>query len=438
MIQRLLLGLAALLWGGVTFLLGLYVTFPAAAARDRVVYEFGQWSRNEYALGIGDLSLWRLSGVALDDVTFYTVKKVRKPKDEEAPPSQRIPLLHLDGLAVRAAPFAMLMGKDAVAFVAEIYGGALDGQLAQSETGVEISFDGGDIDLARLPVATEQMKLNLLGVADGEADLTFDTSDVKNSAGFLKLSFEGLGLGPDSAVAGFGLPEVLFTKAAVAFEIKDGKMAVTEGDFESDTLNATLSGDIVLNKKLVRSRNRLEFIFSLPEDLDKLAQISPDLKRSRDEEGKYHLNIGGTVLSPSVRFSRASASNSRVKDSDGSPRLPGGGMRDGPLALDGAPGGDFAPSADPEERRRAREERIKERRQRLKDRREQAERDNPILQEDRDAGGKEGGPDNLDEFEPGDEGPGLDRAPFPPDGGMDDVPMEGGPMDDGPPPDFEE
>ncbi len=439
MIQRVLFGLAAIGWGGVMFLIGLYVTFPAIAARERVVYEFGEWSRNEYAVDIGDLSLWRLSGVDLSDVTFYTVKKGRKTKDEPDPPRERTPMLHLDGLAVRAAPISMLMGKDALAFVAEIYGGALSGEFAQSDAGVEVSFDGGDIDLGKLPVATDKMTLNLVGIASGEADLTFDATDVKNSSGFLKLSFEGLGLAADSAVAGFGLPEVSFSEAGVAFEIKDGKLAVTEGTFASDTLNATLSGDIVLNKKLVRSRNRLELLFSLPDDLDKLAQIAPDLKRARDDDGKYHVAIGGTILSPTVRFSRSGRSGGGgIKGDKGD--LAGMGELDSPMG-----GGDFAPSADPEERRKAREDRIRARRERLKERREQAERDKPL------GNGGEGtknGPMDGEDFEGGEDGPEPRFSPpfrdrDGPDAGMD------GPMDnqnEGPndlppddlPPDFEE
>ena len=440
MIQRVLFGLAALGWGGVMFLIGLYVTFPAVAARERVVYEFGEWSRNEYAVDIGGLSLWRLSGVDLSDVTFYTVKKGRKTKDEPDPPRERTPMLHLDGLAVRAAPVSMLIGKDALAFVAEIYDGALSGEFAQSDAGVEVSFDGGGIDLGKLPVATENMTLNLVGIASGEADLTFDAADVKNSSGFLKLSFEGLGLAADSAVAGFGLPEVTFSEAGVAFEVKEGKLAVTEGTFASDTLNATLSGDIVLNKKLVRSRNRLELLFSLPDDLDKLAQIAPELKRARDDDGKYHVTIGGTILSPTVRFSRSGRGGG------------GGGMRGdkgdlpgGMGEMDGPGGGDFTPSADPEERRKAREERIRARRERLKERREQAERDRPL------GNGGEGtknGPIDGEDFEGGEDGP---EPRFGPPFRDRDLPDPGndGPMDnpnDGPndlppdemPPDFEE
>lgn len=421
MLRRILFGLGAIAWGGVSYVIGLYATFPADAARDRIVYEFGEYYRNEYALSIGDLGLWRFSGATGDDVTFYSVKKGRRPKPkdgEEAGPAvgERTPIFHFDSLSVRAAPIPMIMGKNAAAFVGEMYGGAIDGVFAQTPEIIELAFDAGDIDLGRLPVETETMNLKLMGILQGEGDLAFDQTDVKKSTGFLKLSFEGLGLGADSLVAGFTLPEVLFTKAGVAFEVKDGKMEVTEGIFESETLDAELTGDVVLNKKLARSRNRLELVFSLPEDLDKLAQISPDLKRSRDDDGKYHMNIGGTVLSPSVRFTRAGVKRPVKGGDDDGPAFDNEGPRVGPL--DGM--GD-------DERRKAREERIRERRERLRKRREEAAARNGGVNEfDKDE------PENFDEFDP-DEPPPLappDGARFPPDGRG---PMNDGPMMDGPP-----
>jgi type II secretion system protein N len=424
MLRRILFGLGALSWGAACFLAGLYLTFPEDEARDRMMYEFGQWSREEYALSIGDLALWRLSGVALDDVTLYSVKKGRRSKDNPDPPKERSELLHLDSLSLRAALVPLAMGKQAAAFVAEVYGGAIDGQFAQSEEVVELTFDAGDIDLGRLPVDTEQVKVNLLGLLAGEADLTLDQTDVKKSAGFLKLSFEGLGLGPESTVAGFNLPEVVFSKAAVAFEAKEGKLEVTEGVFESEQLDAELTGDIVLNKKLVRSRNRLELIFSLPEDLDKLAQIAPDLKRSRDEDGKYHMNIGGTVLSPTVRFSRAGARRAGSLKGDDGPEIDG---ETRPRV------GGVDPAMSDEERRKAREERIKERRERLRKRREEAEARNPMNNEDRGPDGPEFEDEPMDmplrdgpgRFQPdGPDGPPDLPPAFPPDLPPDDLPPD--------------
>lgn len=424
MMRRILFGLFGVAWGALCFLVGLYVTFPEDAARDRVMYEFGEWAKDDYALSIGELSLWRLSGVSLDDATVYTVKKGRKSKDNPNPAKERTPVITFDTLSVGVAPFPMLMGKQAVAFVAEIYDGAFDGTYAQSDEVVELAFDASDIDLGKLPVATETMKLNLKGILGGESDLAFDLTDPKKSTGTLKLEFSGFGLDAGSEAGGFGLPEVSFTTASVAFEAKDGKLSVTDGTFDGDTLDATLSGEIVLNKKILRSRNRLELVFSLPEDLDKLAQVAPDLKRARDDEGKYHLSISGTILSPSARFSKTKTVRKSKSGDDEE--------TDGPLV------GESEQSD--EERRAARAQRIKERRERLRKRREEAGEDDPVGRNDgplRNGPGMEEGED----MGPPDGGPTMPPPNFPPDGpdGGDLPPPDGMEiMPDMPGPEFEE
>ena len=51
---------------------------------------------------------------------------------------------------------------------------------------MELEFDASNIDLGKLPVATDTMKLNLKGTLGGESDLAFDLTDVKKSTGTLR------------------------------------------------------------------------------------------------------------------------------------------------------------------------------------------------------------------------------------------------------------
>lgn len=347
-------------WGAATFLVGLAATFPEDVARERIEWEVGERSKNEYAVSIGDISIWRM---ALDDVQLYTVKKGRKTKDEPKPPMERTPTLHLDSLGLSIPPLKALMGKEAVSFDARLYDGAVDGTWSRDATEMALAFDAEDLDLAKLDLGGKNDAIHLLGKLVGEGDLTLNTEDVKESTGTLRFSFPGLGLGAGSAIGGFQLPEVAFTKADLAFEVKDGKLEVTEGTFESPTLAATVSGDITLNKKLARSRYRLEIAFTLPEDLDQLAQLAGDLKRARDTEGQYHYLVTGTIFQPHARPSRTSVSKSATKEG----AAPRDRLVDGPFAGER----DFDPEASDDERRKAREERIRERRERLRKRREE-------------------------------------------------------------------
>ncbi len=414
MMRKLALGVAGTLWGSLCFGGGLWLAFPEEAAKARLTYEVSKSSKDEYAIDMVELSPWRMSGLDARDAKIYTVKKPRKglrgkkarAKAEDAgesadgadaPALERTLALGLDRLAFRAAIVPTLLGKKAVAFVAETLGGSIDGTFTSSDKGVELDFDAEDLDLTKIPAGDGTTAINFLGALEGHADLVLNTSDTRASEGTLRFDLPGFGLAKGSKIGGFEVPEVTFDKAVLAFEAHDGKLEVTEGVFESSTLDATVSGDITLNKRLARSRLRLEIVFSLPEDLDQLAQLAPDLKRGRDSEGKYHYLVTGTLLDPNARPSRAGSKGRAFgkNNDDGE----GGGAaplleraRDFPL---GGGGGGM----DDDERKTAREERLKERRERMRKRREESAA----------ARGEKGG---ANDFPPG---PEFDPSETPPD-----------------------
>lgn len=426
MIRRLLLGLGGITWGGISFIAGLYLTFPSHKASEFASWKVGELTDHEYAVDLGSLSPWIFPGAKATNVKVYTVKKGHKGKDEDHAPLERTLFMEADSVALRLQLIPRILGKWAVGFSARMYGGDIGGHYAQGATSTELSFDAANIDLTRFPIANSTLTLNLLGTVASDADLDFDLEEVKNSTGHVNLTFDKLGLADGSKISGFILPNVAFTSAKVAMEVKDGKVSVTEGAFESDSLTAALSGEINLSKKLGRSRCKLELTFTLPEEIDKLAGIAPDMKRARDKDGQYHFVVGGTVASPHVRPGRGGA----LASSAGEGFSGGGGLlgRGAGGASMGADGGD--PDESAEDRRKRREERIKERRERMRKRREEA-----AARGDGGEGGPDegGGPDeegpNLGG--PGDEeGKGGEDDRFPPEEmpGMPERPM---------PPDFE-
>jgi type II secretion system protein N len=432
--RRVLLGLAGLGWASACFVGGLWLAFPEDAARTRVAWEVSRASKDEYALEVAHLSPWRLSGLDARDVKLYTVKKPRKarPKkggDAEAPAEgpalERTLAFSLDRLAARMALLPLLSGDRAVAFVAETLGGTVDGTWAQSGEGTKVAFSVDALDLARVPHGEGSTALQLLGRLDANGDLLLDTQDTRKSAGSMRFDLPGFGLAKGSKLGGFDLPEVVFDKAVLAFEVEDGKARVTDGTFESATLDATVTGDITLNKRPGRSRLRLEVVFTLPPDLDQLAQLAPDLRRARDAEGKYHYQITGTVLDPSARPSRSGASKlrDRIKptgDADGAGSAPAAG--DAPAGAKEPVEPRLDADTSPEDRRAAREERLRERRERMRRRREEAEARGDVGEKlGRDPGPPRDEPDDLPYIPPGAEPyipPGLEPSP---DDGPPDV-----------------
>lgn len=441
MMRWLLLGMGASLSACTGSLVGLFVTFPAESTAAWAAYQVHERD-DDYALEVGDVRPWLFPGLRATDVTLYSVKKGRKTKDEPEPTAIRSELLKLDSLAVRMQVFPRILGKWSFGYNAELLDGEISGHYAIGDAGAELSFDIEDLDLSLAPLQTDDASVNLLGKLGGSSDLVLDSENVKASTGSLELVFKGLQLAEGSKVMGLALPVVSFTTAKVRLEAKDGKLEVTEGTFDGDVIDMTLTGDISINKKLERSRNRMELVVTLPPDLDSLARIAPSLKRARDPEGAYHFNIGGTIVSPTFRAGRGTGGGVAKNDPEGGrARLDGGD--EGSEMTEGGAGSSTDADASREERKRKREERIKERRERLRKRREEAGTATPGNPEDapdfdprdRDDGPPDRGPDDMDAPPPFDrEDERQDFGEGPPPDGMPDW----GPPDNDNPPDFEE
>ncbi len=391
------------------FFAGLYATFPSQAALAFLSWQVDKSSNHDFALEADSIGPWWGLGISLDNMTLYNVKKARHVRDQPTT-YERTPLLHFDALGVRLAPLSFLTGKQGYAFSADMLGGGLSGVYAFSTELSELSFDIDGLDLSQLGGSGTDNVFHVLGALGGEADLRLNLKEIKQSTGTLALTIEGFGIGEGSKMSGFELPTAKFTNAKLAFDVHDGKMTVTEGTFEGDVISATITGDVTLNKRLARSRNKLDIGFSLPEEFQKLAELSPQLKRSKDEEGKYHCSVLGTISAPTFRCGKGLVP--KLKPGEGMMRDPG----DGPVM--GAGGNEDNSELSDEDRRKRREDRIKERRERLRKRREE--------------GGAQSGPTDRPNvpFDPQqeDEGPpGIDQRFRDPEDAPQDEPLDQGP-----------
>lgn len=355
MIRWLMWGVGGLAWSALTFFVGFYATFPSSTVASRIEYESVGATDKQFALSMGSVRPWP-TGARATDVTLYGLKRGKRSKDNPDPGYDRSPILTADSLVLRARPIDWAMQKKSIGWGASLLGGSFSGDYAESQAAVDVAFDLDELDLSQLGLSNAERTINLTGLLSGEADLHFDVEDTKQSSGTFSLEATGFGLGDGSTVGGFNLPAAPFTKATIAAEIENGKISIKDGTFEGSIISATLSGDITINKKVMRSRQKLDLAFSLPEEFDQLAQLSPSLKRSKDEEGRYHCSVSGQMFAPSFRCGKTSAKkNTDTGDSSA-----------------GNAGGSYDPEMSDEERRAAREERIKERRERLKKRREEA------------------------------------------------------------------
>lgn len=409
MMRILAWGLGGVFWTLAFFFLGLYITFPSDTVRERIEYQSVLAFDKEFSLAVGSVHPW-FTGARLEDVTLHSLKRGRRTRDNPDPGYDRTPVVTATSLVLKARPVAWVMRHPAIGWSASLLGGTFAGGYEAAETAVDMDFSLSGIDLAQLPFDSPDRQLHFTGTLDGDATFHFDSEDIKTSTGTFTLSAEGFGLASGSTLSGFQLPEASFTRAQITAAMDNGKLVLSEGTFEGPVLSAELGGDITMNKKLSRSRYRLDLAFTLPEEFDKLAQLSTQLKRSKDEEGRYHCSVSGQLTAPSFRCGKVTGRRTTTDQVDRP-------------SVTGASGGADDDASD-EERRAAREERIKERRERLKKRREEAAKTRGEMP---DLGA-------VDPRRPGDvdAGPGMDFPDQPPNAIDENMP-------DGyiPPPDVE-
>lgn len=345
-------GLAGLALFVIVFLLGLRVHFPGEAARDRLAFEIQESSGGAWLLSGSAARPYRVVGLAMDDVVLFKRDTRRRGGEEDM---DAVPFVRFEHLAARPLWLGLLKGERAAALDIGMLGGDLDVQLRSGERIQRLVLDGADMDISRLPLEGDEWSVNALGTLSVEGDLRLGTEDVKESEGSLRIEVTDL-VFQEATIMGMTLEPTPFTESKLAFEVKEGRAEVTEGRFASEPVTIVVSGEIVLNKAWERSRLRLDLEVTFSEQFDTMAKMVPDLKSARDEDGKYHFKVSGTLDNPRFREDRTAArgktgiTRSSDKDED-------------ELGSASSRGSD----EDAERRREERRERIAERRRRMQE-----------------------------------------------------------------------
>lgn len=439
---------AAVAWGLLIFVIALRVHFPSDVALERIQVELQNRTDNAWALDASSLSLWGLSGVRFDDVTFYSLEEPKRRRRvrrrasgsddvdnaEDIPdPIKATPFLQAERVRARVALLPFLGGTQKVVFNSRILSGDLRGTVAQSDEQRSIFLEGRSLDLSKLPIGGSSWSIDATGKMMLDVDLDLSNTNPRESTGEIHLSFEGLGIQSAQAM-GMELTPVAFSEAVFDINLANGKAEFAQGVLDGDILDATFSGYITLSKKdLMRSRLRVNVRMELDSTLDSLAKFSPDLREARDEEGVYHLLCTGTLKRPSCSADRRAAGNLTSSSRRTPPPRPAKTNRPKPKM-----GPDFVEDQLDEEDVRpldeeeAREARRKRRLERIRERRERLREERKLRELDGDDG--TGDFDDEEFFEPQRPQPiplpGRDFGPRIPR--PDDMPMDDGfgPRDD--------
>jgi type II secretion system protein N len=355
--KRLAKILTGALWFFLCLIIGIKLFFPTEAVRQRLVYSVEEATKGSFALILEDVGAWTLSGITADEVQLLRQKKKkgRRAKEQEVPEPSLFAAMETISARVKLLP--LLSGSKLLSFKGDAYDGSVSGEVGLDGQVVALGFKAEDLDVSQYPLSLPDGEpLQLVGRLKFESDLRLDQEDVDDSKGSVRLEIE------DLSILNEAFADV-FSEAVLEFENDDGKLVVKKGAFLGDKMQAELSGDIQLNKRIGKSRLDLKIELTLDTSYDLLAKTSSGLKRARDKDGVYHFQCTGTLerrrCNPDRKAARGKTGNSsrpNRSDSAGKPddRASGSGR--------------FSPDESAEERRERRQERIRSRRARSKDR----------------------------------------------------------------------
>lgn len=310
---------------------------------------------------------------------------------------------------------------DPISFSGKLYGGDLKGTYQKDPEGQTIDLKVSSFDLSNYPIKTENNDVKMKGFLNIDTHLLL-AGKTKDSQGSITIAFKNFVVTKGSKVATIDIPmDLAFEHKAEPIEVKNGRAEFEEFHLVSGPVTIDITGFLMINPEISRSRLNLKAAIRFGEDLKLLTAFLPS--QAKAEDGSFHYVISGQLNRLNTRPDRLSARRSGKKDraskiirendpSDskftpdfppGMPMPPGMPGRPGP---NGFTPSDFVPpgsmnglssESDPLEREKLREQR----RQRAEERRRQRE----LLRRQREEDGgrtstHEDSGDNLDPYDP--------------------------------------
>jgi len=306
-------------WFFLVFVMSIYLTFPVNLLKGAII------SEAEKALGkdsptkvgrsgvnpevkIGDVSLYRVSGLSLERVRVQLASSSPDPGTA----------FDIDEANVRVGIFSALTGKPSISFNGKMYDGDIKGSIDLDDksqlTAVDLVVDGLKLD--RAPAVLEAAGVPVTGTLGLNAQIDMGPEPAKTAEGEINLTGTRLSVGPGDlkVLPGFGA----FSVPLVDMGTLDGKIEIKKGVGESKTfvlkgqdLNADLELELKMGKAFGQSRLSGDGSFFVEKSfLDEnskfktIFDITPQLKQAKDEADRYHYEVRGTLGKPSFKLSK--------------------------------------------------------------------------------------------------------------------------------------
>lgn len=273
-----------------SFLMFLYAGFPTDALIGRIVSEVNRQTHGAMQLKVGHGSLWRGTGVSLQDV--HLIRPGTAP-------------LVFEAIKVRLRLLPLLIFRRSLTAEIPLGRGAFWTILTTHGDGVDIHVEGSALDFTAMPAVSRVLGIPVAGVFDVEGDLSA-VKDLQHAQGQMALAIDHVAVGRGT-VYGLEVPRLDFGKLDIVVKVQDGHARLQKFQQTGGTVNLALQGGVELASPVARSTVDLCSKVRLdPQLLEKnpklrsLMQLA-EVQLRRDGDGFLNAPLVGPIGAPQLR-----------------------------------------------------------------------------------------------------------------------------------------
>jgi type II secretion system protein N len=289
-----------------TLVVFFYWTFPYGRLKERIVRDFNarQSGPDAMRLELDDLSSYWLSGVEAEGLRL-----VSQPTEAGKKPT----VTAVESAHARLSLLSLLIGRRAVSFGADAFGGSLDGSISDSDAERVVELEIDELDLGQTPMLAGLLGLPVTGALSGHIELTTPEARLSKGEGKISLKVAGLSVGDGKAKIReiIALPKLDAGTLTLEAEVKSGTVKITQFSGTGPDLELGAEGTVRLRDQPGQSALQLtsEFKFTdrytNKDDITR-ALFGPsgafDLDRknraAKRSDGFYSWRVTGTLDKP--------------------------------------------------------------------------------------------------------------------------------------------
>jgi len=269
-----------------SFMVGVYVTFPWDALKDRLTIQ------------LSETTGW---DVTAEELAPSWIAGVRVTGLELKPPDVGESLV-VDEVIARGRLLTLLTGGLGVSAWVPVGKGEVDVVVSKRSDSMAVQADAQSVELGLIPGFVAFTGLPLSGVVDLEADVVLDQEDTTESSGEVHLVGKGLELGEGGKIGNYPVPALRLGDLDWTVEFEEGRADIPRQELRGGDVDLDLEGSIDLATPIERTTLDLLVAFRpTPEFLGEnpiLKALLKNISRARGNDGFYSYAVSGSVKHP--------------------------------------------------------------------------------------------------------------------------------------------